>query len=109
MYYQPKKSTARWLENAPAPVLACYDSGPETVDRYIVLYGGPFYDPSMGRRVQYVAMSAEPNHPLGFCQHGETESADRKALGKKIRFDDLPLNCRRQVRQECESALADVY
>lgn len=41
MQYLPKRSTARWLKGAPRPVLACYDSGDKTVDRYTVLYGAP--------------------------------------------------------------------
>lgn len=99
--YQPKRSSPRWLEGAPAPVLACYDSGDKTIDRYTVLYGAPWWTPDMGRTVPYAAMNAAPFHPQGFGQHGEMRSCDRSALGKKIRFLDLPADCQKMVRQDC--------
>lgn len=102
MKYQPKRSSKRWLEGAPEPVLACYDSGPSTCDRYMVLYGAPFWDPEMGRNVPYVSMSADPFWPLGFCQHGEAPSINRPYFGKKIKWNDLPLDCRKAVEQDCK-------
>ena len=100
MKYQPKRSSARWLESAPPHVLACYDNGEKTIDRYCVLYGAPFWVPEMGRTVPYVAMSTAPFHPQGFGQHGEMRSIDRSVLGKKIRFLDLPADCRKLVEQD---------
>ena len=102
MRYQPKRSSARWLEGAPRPVLACYDSGPKTIDRYTVLYGAPFWSDEWGRTIPYFAMSAAPFHPPGFGQHGEMRSIDRSVLGRKIRFTDLPPDCQRAVRLDCE-------
>lgn len=100
--YRPKRSSPRWLEGAPSPVLACYDSGPNKgYDRYTVLYGVPFWVPEMHRHIPYVAMSGAPFHPLGFCQHGEMPSYNRDALGKKIRFLDLPEDCRKAVHLDC--------
>lgn len=100
--YQPKRSSARWLEGAPRAVLACYDSGPNRgFDRYTVLYGAPIWTADMGRNVPYVGMSAAPFHPQGFGQHGEMPSYNRAALGKKIRFLDLPPDCQKLVVQDC--------
>lgn len=49
--YAPKRSSARWLEGAPRPVLACYDAGPNTgADRYTILYGAPLWTPEYGMR-----------------------------------------------------------
>ena len=101
MRYQPKRSSRRWLEGAPAPVLACYDNGGASIERYCVLYGAPFWTPDYGRDVPYIAMSAAPFHPQGFSQHGEMPSSNRAALGRKIRFVDLPADCRRAVVQDC--------
>lgn len=102
MRYHPKRSSARWLEGAPAPVLACYDSGPNRgIDRYTVLYGAPFWTPDYGRDVPYVAMSGAPFHPQGICQHGEMPAYNRKSLGKKIRFLDLPPDCQEAVKGDC--------
>lgn len=101
MSYQPKRSAARWLEGAPKPVLACYDNGGKTCDRYTVLYGAPLWEPSMGRSVPYVGMNAHPFHPQGFGQHGDMPSYNRAACGKKIRYLDLPEDCRKLVEQDC--------
>lgn len=102
MRYQPKRSTARWLEGAPRPVLACYDSGPNKgADRYTVLYGAPLWDESYGRDVPGRAMSAYPFHPQGIGLYIEVHAWDRPGLGKKIRFLDLPPDCRRCVEMDC--------
>lgn len=101
MTYQPKRSSPHWLEGAPAPVLTCYDSGPDTADRYTVLYGAPFWDLGYGREIPYLAMSGAPFHPQGFCQHGQMPAHNRAALGKKIRFTDLPADCQHAVKQDC--------
>ena len=95
----------------------CYDNGGAydntkilgeshgTADRYTVVYtrnvsSGTF---------QYVGMSASPFHPQGICQHGESAGnrpidapgnnwapaiGRRCHLGKRIRFQDLPEDCR---------------
>lgn len=100
--YQPKRSSKRWLEGAPAPVLACYDSGPNKgFDRYTVLYGAPLWTPDCGHEIPYVRMSEHPFHPQGFGQHGEMRSCDRSRLGKKIKFLDLPPDCQKLVEQDC--------
>lgn len=101
MRYQPKRSSARWLEGAPKPVLAVYDNGGASIDRYTVLYGAPLWYPEMGRSVPYVAMNAAPFHPQGFGQHGEMRSIDRSALGRKIKYADLPIDCKKLVTQDC--------
>lgn len=102
MHYQPKRSTARWLEGAPKPVLACYDSGPNRgADRYTVLYGTPLWDPSYGRNVPARAMSEAPFSPVGIGLYIEVPAHNRGGLGKKICFLDLPDDCRRLVLQDC--------
>src|SRR6185312_10755629 len=98
-----KRSAARWLIGAPKPVLACYDNGGRSIDRYTVRYGEPLCDESMGRNVPYVAMNDAPFHPQGFGQHGEMPSYNRGVLGRKIRYADLPEDCQRLVTQDCAS------
>jgi hypothetical protein len=101
MIYQPKRSSKRWLEGAPAPVLAVYDNGGKTCDRYTVLFGAPFWEPSMGRTVPYLGMSEHPSHPQGFGQHGEMPAYNRAACGRKIKYADLPPDCKRLVESDC--------
>ena len=100
MTYRPLKSAARWLEGAPSMVLACYDNGGRSFDRYTILYGAPWWTPEMGRNVPYFAASERPFHPQGFGQHGEMPTYNRAALGKKIKFSDLPDDVQRAVIQD---------
>jgi hypothetical protein len=77
----------------------CYDNGGVSkggsIDRYTVVYTGRHGGGS------YVGMSAEPFHPQGVGQHGESRfPIDRPGyshLGKPIRFENLPPDCRKLV------------
>jgi hypothetical protein len=95
--YRPRRSSKRWTEQAPEYVLACYDNKGKTCDRYIILFGGSFYDEEMGRNVQYLAMSGEPSHPQGVSMWGEMPAYNRAACGKHVRWLDLPENIRNHV------------
>jgi hypothetical protein len=101
MYYQPKRSTARWLVDAPAPVLAVYDNGGKSADRYTVLYGAPLWDRKDGRMVPARFMSDNPYHPQGVGMFGEAPAHSRAFMGRKIRFDQLPARCQQCVIQDC--------
>lgn len=103
MKYQPKRSRKQWTENAPDYVLACYDNGGKTVDRYTVLFGAPLWSEDMGRNVPYLAMSGAPTHPQGFSQWGEMPAHNRQACGKHIKWNDLPENIRAHVKARAES------
>ena len=73
-----------------------YDSGEKLFDRYTVVYMEPYL--FQGRKYfTYLGMSENPFHPQGFGQHGEIErrNSNFNYLGKKINFDDLPLDCRK--------------
>lgn len=104
MKYQPKRSRKQWTQDAPEYVLACYDNGGKTADRYTVLFGGTHWEPSMGRNVSYLGMSGAPTHPQGFSQWGEMPSNNRSACGKHVRWLDLPENIRKHVIARAEQA-----
>lgn len=97
MKYRPRRSSARWMEQAPEYVLAVYDNGGKTCDRYTVLFGGSLWEPALGRNVQYLGLSSNPSHPQGFSQWGEMPAANRGACGKHINWLDLPENVRGHV------------
>lgn len=100
--YRPKRSTQRWLAGAPKALLACYDSGPNRgADRYTALYGAPLWEPSMGTMLPARFMSSNPSHPCGIGLFGEHSAYDRGALGKKVRFEDLPEPVRRCIERDC--------
>lgn len=97
MKYQPKRSRKQWSESAPKYVLACYDNGGKTCDRYTVLIGAPVWTPDYGRNVPYLGMSGAPSHPQGFSQWGEMPAHNRAACGKHVRWLDLPEHIRAHV------------
>jgi len=69
------------------------DNGGQTIDLYTVWFTGRY----AGRErntTEYVAMSATPFAPHGFCQHGEISTSQYPKQGKKISFDDLPDDCK---------------
>ena len=79
-------------------VHSIYDNGGETADRFTVYYGGRgTINRTNGRRLM-VGMSAAPFHPQGFGQHGEGQPGRHN--GRRIRFDDLPSDCRRLVEMD---------
>lgn len=101
---QQKRVAAILPEGHPKYTRA-YDNGGESFDRYTVVFTGR-YRHKTSRQCVYVAMSANPFHPQGFGQHGESDIAPdtnkwgfaptygRKCgLGTRIRFTDLPPDC----------------
>lgn len=101
MTYRPKRSSKRWLEGAPKALLAVYDNGGKSFDRYTALYGAPLWEPSMGRVVPFRGMSTHPSHPQGFGQWGEMDAGNRGVLGSKVRFCDLPPDVQRCIERDC--------
>lgn len=101
MAYRPRKSGKRWLEGAPEGLLACYDNGGKSADRYTALYGPPLWEPSRGSMLPARFMSTYPTHPQGIGLFGEHPAWDRAALGRKVRFLDLPEDVRRVIIRDC--------
>ena len=97
MNYKPRRSSKLWTKDAPEYILACYDNGGKTADRYTVMFGGSLWKPDMGRNVHYLSMSDAPTHPQGFSQWGEMPAANRTCCGKHIRWLDLPEHIRKHV------------
>lgn len=104
--FRPKRSAARWLQDAPADVIACYDNGGKTADRYTVLFGGKFWTPGFAehwwkvcrepRMLQHLGMSAYPSDPQGVSMWGE-DAMRGPHLGRKVRWLDLPENIRKHT------------
>ena len=83
--------------------ISVWDDGEKWIDRYTVVYLDEINDQG---KVSYLAMNAHPFHPQGFGQHGEMNinAVQYKGRGgcfdKRIKFDDLPDDCKRAVRQD---------
>lgn len=101
--YRPRRAPEKWLVGAPAHVLACYDFGPSTVDRYTVLMSPALYYPQRGWSIPAIASSTHPFSPQGFGQHIELPPyAGRRALGKRIAWADLPADVQKFAQQWAE-------
>ncbi|WP_338924330.1 hypothetical protein V0M98_32475 (plasmid) [Pseudomonas silesiensis] len=102
--YQPKRASARWLEDAPPYVLSIHDSGEKVNDRYTVCFGWPLWEERMGRTVPYLGFNEVPTSPnMGVSMWGECD-AHRQGLGKKIRWNDLPVEMRKHVKARVEGS-----
>ena len=81
------------------------------VDRFTVVYlddQHPHPAHNYENYIVYLAMNETPFHPQGFCQHGEMplSAVAYKGRGgcfdKRIKFDDLPEDCKKAVYQDLE-------
>lgn len=88
----------------PDGVVAIYKNRKPCIDPYMVVYT-PF-ELDGWNVFLYVSMSGSPYHPQGVCQHGE--SVGFRPTGgwgtdlKVIRFEDLPIDCQRVVKEDTE-------
>jgi len=110
------KSYRRARTDYPAGVVAVYDNGGKTFDRYTVVYTPfpvPPYRATLGpagtQVFPYVGMSDMPFHPLGFCQHDEAVGRRPTGgwggtCGNVIRFEDLPPDCQKVVLRDTEGS-----
>ena len=75
----------------------------ESFYQYTIVFTG-HYRKSYSDDFLYLGMSENPFHPQGFAQHGSCRNPiDRPTyshLGKKIRFESLPENCKKLVISE---------
>jgi hypothetical protein len=95
--YKPRRAK-KYLDGAPRQVVAIYDNGGKTWDRYTVVYSEP-YDNRCPRMLECLGMSGNPFHPQGFGQHASAIRGPH--LGRLIHWKDLPADCQRAVLQDC--------
>lgn len=107
--YTPRRQSARFLDgDCPAGVLAIFDDGPDTFDRYTVFYR-EFVPGSNGSQwIGYRGMSEDPYAPQGFGIYGEMQAWEVRAYRRakyhrSARWSDLPEQVKRSVRQDCEA------
>jgi len=101
---KPRRANARWLDaDCPAGVLAIFDDGGKTHDRFTILYV-----PEPGaERVDYLAASAHPFDPQGFGQHGDMSLSNARAYRyraaswhESATWSSLPEDVKRVVRAD---------
>lgn len=92
---KPRRNSKR-LEGAPPYVLAVYDTGPKTNDRYTVMFTWPMWDPENPRVFPYLGFNECPTSPnMGISMWGEMHG--RYGAGKPISWNDLPEHLQRHV------------
>jgi hypothetical protein len=80
-------------------LVACFDNGGKTMDRYTAVYLKQRAGLSLGKWFyNCVGMSANPFHPQGFGQHGTAMLG--RHLGKRIALNELPADCQRLVMHD---------
>ena len=103
MNKRDKERAERLLPNGKPRYIRCYDNNGETFDRYTVVFTG-HYTHKTDRQHLFVGMSENPYHPMGFGQHGESDTQidypTYGHLGKKIKFEDLPEHCQQLVMDD---------
>ena len=77
-------------------ILKIYDNSGVSYDRYTVYFDELW----SGDLNMCLAMSEDPFHPLGFCQHSGGQLGDHN--GKEITFDQLPADCQKVCKQEMQ-------
>ena len=106
------KRTERTERLLPAGIprwIRCYDNKGESFDNFTVVFTGR-YTHKTGGEHWVLAMNEAPFHPQGFGQHcGGRELPDtlggkwppaigrKNHLGVRIKFEDLPEDCKRLV------------
>jgi hypothetical protein len=98
------------MHGAPAGILSVHDSGPDTADRYTVFFAPALPCPDLpgyegtgpgNTSIPYLTLNGHPAHPQhGVCLSGECKAyqrADYMRSTRKIRWQDLPAECRTAV------------
>jgi hypothetical protein len=100
--YRPRRASSRWLDgDCPDGVLAIFDDGPRTLDRYTIFYR-EVIDGDRGPWLGYLGTS---DNPQGFGGHGEMEAHQVRAYRyrnghRACRWTDLPQAVRDTVRAD---------
>lgn len=76
-------------------IRSIWDNGGKTVDRYTVILDWESMDAGC---FMCFSMSANPEHPQGFGQHGEAKEGAH--LGKRITFEELPEAARKCLKKK---------
>ena len=88
-------------DEKPDIVLAIYDDGGKTIDRYTIVYDESEKDSGF---YSMVGSSGNPFHPQGFFQHTDgifQKGAKNSHLGKEIKWKDLPTPVQRAIIRDC--------
>lgn len=110
MTYMPRTQSRKFRDaDCPKNVLAIYDNGGKTLDRYTVFYklekGAEKYDGAYW--INYRGMSERPSSPQGFGISGEMKAHEVAAYRTRVyresaKWSELPEEVKECVRRDCK-------
>jgi hypothetical protein len=105
--YKPRTQSKKFLDgDCPSGVLAIYDSGAKTFDRYTVFYKPTEPVDYAYGYIGYRGMSEHPYAPNGFGIYGEMKAHEVASYRNRVyrdscKWSDLPEDVQRSVRADC--------
>lgn len=107
MTYRPRTQSKKFLDgDCPAGVLAIYDNGGKTWDRYTVFYKPLVPLKDIRDHIGYRGMSEDPYSPQGFGIYDTMEAWEVARYRESIyrqsaKWSDLPEQVKKSVRHDC--------
>lgn len=107
MTYRPRTQSKKFLDgDCPAGVLAIYDNGDKTWDRYTVFYKPLEPQDYAHGIIGYRGMSQDPYAPNGFGLYSEMKPYEVAAYRNRVyhesaKWSDLPEQVKKSVRHDC--------
>jgi len=84
-------------------IIAVYDNGGETMDRYTVVISPEFMETSKRNHYACLGLSENPTSPLGFSQFSEcvilTPLRENNHMGNRIRLKDLSKDLQNHIKE----------
>lgn len=105
--YKPRTQSKKFLDgDCPSGVLAIYDNGGKTFDRYTVFYKPTEAASYSDMRIGYRGMSESPSSPQGFGIYGEMRAYEARSYRSSIyresaKWSSLPDEVKAVVRRDC--------
>lgn len=107
MTYIPRTQSAKFRDSdCPADVLAIYDNGGKSFDRFTVFYKPVEPLKDLRGWIGYRGMSERPSSPQGFGIYDEMEAYKvaqyrMRVYRESFRWSELPEEVKRVVRDDC--------
>lgn len=110
MTYRPRPQARRYRDgDCPACVLALYDNGGVSADRYTVIYRGVITAPDGSKWLGLRAMNSQPQHPQGIGLYAEYRVHEITAFRERSRRHAIRWTYLPQAVRDCITADAVEY
>lgn len=107
MTWTPRRAPKRFIEGAPKELIAVYDNGGKTLDRYTAVYSDSFLYRGQWWTF-YRGMSEDPFSPGGYGIMGEISRYDLSAYRNRVyrqyvSYDSLPEQVKKSIELDCQA------